>query len=198
MSQGAIKITLICDANTEKDIENALINSGIQLTKEEVKEPIEAHVFYIPNLLPVISVALHILEAKKDVIKGDIELSDGTKYELTQEGIAKLNGLLIEALCKKKEDTTTTQIVWWTPFIPEIREGLKAFIELLKWYPKATGEGKKVVTTYFVVLIGLIVLGMGILTFFDKVSGDSFVFVVGALIGYIFAFLQKFLGILSE
>jgi hypothetical protein len=198
MSQGAIKITLICDANTEKDIENALINSGIQLTKEEVKKPIEAHVFYIPNLLPVISVALHILEAKKDVIKGDIELSDGTKYELTQEGIAKLNGLLIEALCKKKEDTTTTQIVWWTPFIPEIREGLKAFIELLKWYPKATGEGKKVVTTYFVVLIGLIVLGMGILTFFDKVSGDSFVFVVGALIGYIFAFLQKFLGILSE
>jgi hypothetical protein len=198
MSQGAIKITLICDANTQKDIENALINSGIQLTKEEVKEPIEAHVYYIPNLLPVISVALHILEAKKDVIKGNIELIDGTKYELTQEEIAKLNGLLVEALCRKREETASTQIAWWTPFIPEIREGLKAFVELLKWYPKATGEGKKVVTTYFVVLIGLIVLGMGILTFFDKVSGDAFVFVIGALIGYIFAFLQKFLGILSE
>jgi len=49
-----------------------------------------------------------------------------------------------------------------------------------------------------VVLLGLIVLGMGILTYFDKVSGDAFVFVIGALLGYIFAFLQKFLGILSE
>lgn len=43
-----------------------------------------------------------------------------------------------------------------------------------------------------------IVLGMGFLTYTGKVSGDSFVFVVGALIGYIFAFLQRFLEILGE
>jgi len=37
MSQRAIKITLICEPKIEKDIENALVNSGIQFTKEEVK-----------------------------------------------------------------------------------------------------------------------------------------------------------------
>jgi len=198
MSQEDVKITLICDANVERDIENALTNSGYQPFVEELKEPIEAYLFHIPNLLPAVSVALHILNAKKDVIKGDIELPDGTKYELTEEGLSKLKGLLIETMYKKREVPTSAQIAWWAPFIPEIREGLKAFIEIMKWYPKATGEGKKVVTTYFVVLIGLIVLGMGILTFFGKVSGDSFVFVIGALIGYIFAFLQRYLGILAE
>lgn len=198
MSEGAIKITLICDLNIEKDIENALYNSGIQFTKEEIKKPIEAHVFYIPNVVPAISVALHILEAKKDVVKGNIELLDGTKYELTQEGIDQLNGLLIEAMCRKREEPAPTQMVWWTPFIPEIREFIKSLIELMKWYPKAMGEGKHIVTRNFLILIGLIVLGMGILTYFDKVSGDSFVFVIGALLGYIFAFLQRFLGILTD
>jgi hypothetical protein len=198
MSQTVTKITLICDENIENDIENALINSGIQFNKEEVKEPTKAYVFRIPKVTGAIFHVLHILEAKKDVVKGDIELADGTKYELTQEGISQLNELLIGVMCKKREETASPQFAWWTPFIPEIREGLRAFIEIMKWYPKATGEGKKTVVTYFVVLMGLIVLGMGILTVFDKVSGDSFVFVIGALIGYIFAFLQRFLGILSD
>jgi hypothetical protein len=32
---------------------------------------------------------------------------------------------------------------------------------------------------------GAIVIGMWLFTYFDKVSRDSFVFVIGALIGYI-------------
>lgn len=198
MSQIVTKITLICDENTENDIENALINSGIQFNKEEVKEPTKAYVFRIPNVTGAIFHALHILEAKKDVVKGNIELSDGTKYELTQEGISQLNELLIGVMCKKREETVSPQFVWWTPFIPEIKEFLKRITELMEWYPKAVGKGKRDVTLFFVALIGLIVFGMGILTYFDKVSGDSFVFVIGALIGYIFAFLQKYLGILTE
>jgi len=47
------------------------------------------------------------------------------------------------------------------------------------------------------VIVG-IVFGMWLLTYFDKVSGDSFVFVIGALLGYIFAFLERFLGILTH
>ena len=198
MPQEDVKITLICDASVEEDIENALTNSGINFNKEKVKKPTEAYIIHLPNVLSFIFHILHILELKRDVVKGSIELADGTKYELTQEGISQLNELLIGAMCKKREETVSPQVDWWTPFIPEIREGLRAFIEIMKWYPKATGEGKKTVVTYFVVLMGLIVLGMGILTAFDKVSGDSFVFVIGALIGYIFAFLQRFLGILSE
>ena len=198
MSQVTTKITLICEPNVEADFETALVNSGIQFTKEEVKEPITAYVFHIPEAIMTLSVILHALENKKDVLKGTVELSDGKKLELNQEGRDQLSSLLVESMCKKRETQNTVPLAWWTPFIPEIREGLRAFIELMKWYPRATGEGKRTVVTYFVVLMGLIVFGMGILTYFEKVSGDSFVFVIGALIGYIFAFLQRFLGILGE
>lgn len=195
MSQTAIKITLICEPEIEKDIENALANSGIQFTKEEVKKPIEAHILYIPDVIGVLSVLLHILEAKKDVVKGNVELADGKKYELTQEGRDQLNGLLIEAMSRKREEAPA-QLAWWAPFIPEIKELLKTIIKLIEWYPKASGEGKRIVTRNFLIVIGAIVIGMGFLTYTEKISGDSFVFVIGALLGYIFAFLERFLGIL--
>ena len=198
MSQRAIKITLICEPKIEEDIENALANSGIQFTKEEVKKPIEAHIIYIPAEIWALSVALHILEAKKDVVKGNIESADGKKYELTQEGRVQLNELLVEAMSRKREETVTTQIAWWTPFIPEIRELIRTFTKLVEWYPKATGEGKRIVSRNFLLVIVGIVVGMWLLTYFDKVSGDSFVFVIGALLGYIFAFLERFLGILTH
>lgn len=196
MSQRAIKITLICEPAIEAEIENALANSGIQFTKEEVKKPIGTHIIYMPAAIWVLSVALHILEARKDSVKGNIELADGTKYELTQEGRSQLNELLFKAMSEKKEEAVPTQLAWWAPFIPEIREGLRAFIELLRWYPKASGEGKRIVTRDFLLVIVGIVVAMWLLTYFDKVSGDAFVFVIGALLGYIFAFLERFLGIL--
>jgi len=197
MSQTAIKITLSCEPEIEVDIENALKNSGIQFTKEEVKKPKAAYIIYIPSAIPTLSVILHILEARKDVVKGEIELANGKKYELTQEGREQLNALMIEAMSTKREEAPTP-IAWWTPFIPEIKELIGALIDFIKWYPKASGEGKKTVVSYFVVLIGLIVFGMGFLTFYGKVSGDAFVFVIGALIGYVFAFLSKYLGILGD
>jgi len=195
MSQRAIKITLICEPEIEKDIENALANSGVQFTKEEIKKPREAYILYIPELIGTLSIALHILEAKKDVVEGNIELMDGKKYELTQEGRNQLNELLIEAMSRKREEVQV-QLPWWTPFIPEIREFLRTIIKFIEWYPKASGEGKLIVTRNFLLVIGGIVISMWLLTYFGKVSGDSFVFVIGALLGYIFAFLERFLGIL--
>jgi hypothetical protein len=198
MSQPTTKITLICQPNVIAEIENALTNSGILFTKEELKEPTSAYAFYVPEGIMFLSVILNILENRKDQLKGKIELSRGRTIEINEQGIIELRTLLIEAMSKKAEQQPTMQIAWWTPFVPEIKEALSAFIEILKWYPKATGEGKKTVVTYFVLLISFIVLGMGVLTFYGKVSGDAFVFVVGALIGYVFAFLQKFLGILGD
>jgi len=195
MSQRAIKITLICEPAIEAEIENALVNSGIQFTKEEVKKPTGAHIIYIPEAIWALSIALHILEAKKDVVKGNVELSDGKKYELTEEGKEQLNGFLIEVMSKKREEAPV-QLAWWAPFIPEIKELLKTIIKLIEWYPKASGEGKRIVTRNFLIVIGAIVIGMGFLTYTGKISGDSFVFVIGALLGYIFAFLERFLGIL--
>jgi len=118
MSQQAIKITIICEPKIEEEIETALTNSGIKFTKEEIKIPAEAHILYIPNQITALSVALHILEANKDTIKGNIELGDGGKYELTQEGRTQLNELLIAAMSKKIE-APPPGLLWWTPFIPE-------------------------------------------------------------------------------
>ena len=50
-------------------------------------------------------------------------------------------------------------------------------------------------TRNFVIVILAVVIGVGILTFLGRVSGDAFVFVIGALLGYIFAFLSKYLGL---
>lgn len=64
MSQRTIKITIICEPKVKKEIETALANSGVQFTKEEIKEP-ENYLFYIPDAIWCLSIALHILEAKK-------------------------------------------------------------------------------------------------------------------------------------
>lgn len=197
MSQNPIKITLICEPDTEKDIENALFNSGIQFTKEEVKTPTEAYHIYIPAAIWSISVALHIFEARKDDVKGKVELPDGRQFKLDDEGRAKLREALTDAMSRKRE-MIVPEAPWWTPFIPEIKGFLRQIISLMEWYPKAYGEGKRIVTRNFLILISAIVIGLWFLTFFDKISGDSFVFVIGALIGYIFAFLQKYLGILAD
>jgi len=198
MSQEAVIITLYCDADIEEFFENALNNSGLQIiTKVNPKKPKDAYIFHIPLVLPWIFQVLHILEAKKDVIKGSIEFPDGTKYELTQEGIAQLNDKLIEAMSKKRENVAQP-ITWWTPFVPEIKVFLLKITEFIDWYPKAASKGKRDVTLGFGVLLGLIILSMWVLTIYGKVSGDAFVFVIGAVIGYIFAFLQRFLGIFGD
>ena len=197
MSQNPIKITLICEPNVEKEIENALFNSGIQFTREEVKTPTEAYHIYIPDAIWSLSVALHILESKKDDVTGNVEFPDDRKFELDDEGRAKLEEVLTKAMSRKRE-MIVPEIPWWTPFIPEIKGFLKQIISLMEWYPKAYGEGKRIVTRNFLLLISSIVIGLWFLTYFDKISGDSFVFVIGALLGYIFAFLQRFLGILAD
>jgi hypothetical protein len=160
MSFEDVKITLICDATVVEDIENAIANSGIQVLKEKPKEPINGYVFHLQNVISLVFHVLHILEAKKDVIKGNIELPDGTKYELTQEGIALLNGVLVEAMSKKREPVSS-QITWWSPFVPEIKLFLIKLTELMDWYPKAVGKGKRDVALVFGILLGLIVLGNG-------------------------------------
>lgn len=83
MSQTAIKITLICEPEVERDVETALENSQIPIRKEKLKTPANAYSIYIPDAIWTLSIALNILEAKKDVITGNVELSDGSKYELT-------------------------------------------------------------------------------------------------------------------
>jgi hypothetical protein len=145
-----------------------------------------------------LSVILTILESKKDSLKGKVELSRGKTIEINEQGIAELRTLLNEAMSKPKEEQQPTpQIPWWSPFTPQIQSFLDKLIELMDWYPKAIGKGKRDITFFFGGFLILIVLTMAVLTLYDKISGETFAFVVGALIGYIFAFLTKYLGLVG-
>ena len=181
MSQRAIKITLVCEPKIREEIETALTNSHIEFTTEEIQEPERASCIYISDLYWVLSVALHILKAKKDVVEGNIELLDGRKFDLSQEGIDQLEEILVNAMGRRREVDIPAQL-WWTPFIPdikehfipELRETIKKFNELIEWYPRASGEGKRIVTRNFLLLMGGILVVMFVLTWFDKISGDAF------------------------
>ena len=201
MYRQGIKLFIICEPRIEKDIEAALTNSGIQFRTGRVEEPVEGYSIYIPDAIPCLSVALHILEARKDEIEGSIDFPDGTRYELTDEGRNELREVLTNAMTSRREIIPEAQ--WWTPFIPEIkehiipeiREFMKTLTSILAWYPKASGESQRVLTRNFLLLIVGIVAAVWILTYLDKISGDAFIFVVGALLGYVFAFLERFLGL---
>jgi len=120
MSYQKIKITIICKQKVQEEIKTALTNSEVQFNVEEIKEPTEAYCIYIPDAIWCLSVALHILEAKKDVLQGNIELPDGTVYELTDEGMNQLRERLTNVMTRKRE--IIRRVEWWSPFIPEIKE----------------------------------------------------------------------------
>jgi len=158
MSQTEIKLTLVCEPEVLTHVETALENMQVQTRKEKLKTPANAYLIYIPDTIWTLSVALNILEAKKDVIQGTVELSDGNKYELTQQGRAKFNEVLVEAMSRKREIPVAQAPWWFVPFIPEIKKILTEVIPTMKWYSKAVGEGKRFVTTVFMALLGGIVL----------------------------------------
>jgi hypothetical protein len=213
MAQGAIKIIVISDTETVKDIENDLSNARVLVNKEEVNEPTKATIFYIANDTLVFSIALNILEPKLDKIQGRIEFFDGKNYQLTKDGMVKLKEMLIEVLNKQgepkgKQGETTSKPTGWTP---EDLEALgKLAIELLgsnladKYitYKKNDAESER---AYFesvskhnrkmiYVLTGflaLVVAFMSWLTWYKLVSGDALLFLVGTITGYLLLFIQR-------
>jgi hypothetical protein len=212
MAQDAIKIIVISDTETVKDIENDLSNAKTLINKE-VNEPTKATVFYIANNTLVFSVALNILEPKLDKIQGRIEFSDGKNYQLTKDGMVKLKEMLIEALNKQGETKipqgeSTKQQGGWRP---EDLEALgKLAIELLgsnladKYitYKKNDADSER---TYFesvskhnrkmiyvlTSFLAIVVAFMSALTAYKLVSGDALLFLVGTITGYLLLFIQR-------
>ncbi|MEM3648525.1 MAG: hypothetical protein QW506_05105 [Thermoproteota archaeon] len=84
---------------------------------------------------------------------------------------------------------------FWELHHQDISNLISAITKWIEWYPKEISRQNLRVTVAFVILLGMIVIIMGILTFYGKVTGEAFIFLIGALVGYIFAFLHKYLGI---
>lgn len=93
---------------------------------------------------------------------------------------------------------------WWLPYLPQIISALKEIGRGVANYAgeqaereaKAEAAKRKHSLTVLVLLIsflGLIVLFMGLLTFWGKVSGDALLFLVGAVASWILFTVQRHL-----
>jgi hypothetical protein len=68
----------------------------------------------------------------------------------------------------------------------------------LEWYPKETAKRRFQRTIVFVIFLVGVMLLMGVLTYAGKVGGEAFVFLMGTIVGYIFGFLHRYLGLVRE
>ena len=202
MSQATIKITLVCEPDVETDIENAMLNSGVQFSKVSSKEP-KTYVLYVPDHVMVASLILHVLESKKEDVKGNIEFANGQVIEINEEGIGELRTMVLDSMSKKREEQPKNQenkgnVEW-------ISELLNAVIPLADKYLTFKENDAKAKKEYFervsnhnrrmvyalVSFLAIIIALMSGLTYFKLVSGDALLFLVGTVTGYLLLFIQR-------
>jgi len=105
-------------------------------------------------------------------------------------------GMTLEEVKQEPKLPTSAQIpqqptIWQ---VPQIQEAIPKIVEMLQWHFQDRSKSNLKITYIFVSLLGLLTLGIFVLTWFGKASGDTVIFLIGSLFGYIFAFLQKYLG----
>ena len=88
--------------------------------------------------------------------------------------------------------------VFLEKYSDEVKKFLATVINLLEWYPKETAKRRFQVTVVFVTFLIGIMLLMGVLTYAGKVGGEAFVFLMGTVVGYVFGFLHRYLGLMRE
>jgi len=77
----------------------------------------------------------------------------------------------------------------------QVKRGMEKIIDLIDWYPRSAGRTKYHLTVIFIVFLAGLVGAMFFLSFSGKVSGEALIFFMGTLVGYVFAFLQRYLGL---
>ncbi|SRR6266568_5924507 len=191
-----MQVVIEATADSKQFLKTLLTNSGIQILVEPEKPGDEHLRMSMPETIPNGLTLLQAIETSPEAFAGEVSLHDGRKFSLDTDGRAKLREVITNSM--KQAQGSVQQQPAWTYFIPEIRLFIKELLDLMHWYPRAVGEAEHEVARNFLILIGLAVLGVGILTYFGRVSGDAFVFVIGILLGYLFAFLNKFMGLTGE
>lgn len=187
-------ITAILEASQENRefLKRALTNTGVTFTQEN-EAPNTPLKLYLPEHTAVVLTLLHAINFKADAFKGEIILQDGRSFNIDIDGQKKLLDVVTNVM--NQQPVPTAPNIWWADFVPEIKLILTKVADIVEWYPKAVGQAEEKVTKYFVGLIGLIILGMFALAWLKIVSGDAFVFVVGTVLGYVFGFLTRYLGL---
>lgn len=194
-TQAIISIIVTTSEENERFLTTALQNTGVLIGVDQKRKLGEPLKLTISGNILSLSLLLHVIESNPAAFTGQVTLPDGQTVNLDDNGRTRLKNALSEAMKQPPQSVRPQDAPWWMYFRPQIGEIITEIAGLVKWYPRAVGESQKKVTIAFMAVIAGILAVVGGLTYIDKVSGDAFIFVVGILLGYIFAFLSKFLGL---
>jgi hypothetical protein len=78
--------------------------------------------------------------------------------------------------------------------VPEVRAAIPKLVDIVEWHYKDRSKSNLKVTYIFVVLLAGLTIGAFALAILHFISGETVIFLIGSLFGYIFAFLQRYLG----
>jgi len=84
---------------------------------------------------------------------------------------------------------------FWEIYKDEVGEIIKSVPDWVKYWQTEETRLRRETVLIFCVLLGMVIGIVGYLSSQRIVSGESMTFLAGAVVGYIFAFLQKYLRI---
>lgn len=197
MSFTELVATFKCEPELLETIETSLLNSEVKFAKREL-ETGDIRLF-IPNLFWTISIFLTILNQFKEQIEGYIETPTGRKFEISAKGIDDLQKVVIESMSTKREVVgpapEQAEPNLWIVYREEIAEIIKSTPRWIDSWSQSASKVKFWVVMLLLILIGSTLGVVTYLTIINRISGEALIFLTGTIIGYIFSFLQKYLGI---
>jgi len=191
--------TIIFKASDEivEFIERGLHNSGVRIAKREL-ETGELK-FLIPSTYWAMSVLLTLMDTYFTQISGKITSASGREFDITEAGLSDFKKSLVEVMTEKREITLPSyprsEPSFWILYKEEVGQVINKLPNLVdKWSTSAAAIKSNVIWGIFILLLAT----LGVVTWLviqNRISGEALIFLAGTMVGYIFAFLQKYLGI---
>jgi hypothetical protein len=190
-------LVLIIDEKLRERIKACFRDSGIKFT-ETISEEKDAP--FILNIYgqdqEVLKPFVSLYTKFKDKMKGHIQYPDNRVCELNDSNIE-----IITQGSKQPIISTTssgTKSSFWELYQPEIRDLIKELPDIITWYPETSARQNIRITVTMIAFLFGVLLITAYLASSKLISGDAIIFLIGSIVGYVFAFLQKYLGIFAE
>ena len=197
MSISEVNLVLKASDDVIDSIEVGLRKSGVQIAKREL-ETGEIR-FLLPSMYWTLSLLYTILVTYQSQIEGRIELPNGSTFPVSGNGLTEFRNGLLTAMTEDNginiQYSQQTAVNFWMVYRNEIGEIIN---HLPKWFEKMSESSARIKNKVIWGIFGLLfttLLIVGGLTLQNQVSGEALVFLAGTIIGYLFAFLQKYMGI---
>ena len=207
-TQETLLLEMATDKGTATYIENALQNAGIPHTVES-QAPFRVRV--LPHV-SVVAVLLTVLQEKSTAITGKATLPDGSVFELDIDGLNAMKQRLLSRLSMTPAANTQAMpsqsgiglldLVNQALKNPEATGRLvQEVANALRGSPEVALEERKQESRFTLAIIGLmaaVIIGVSLLGYVGRLSGDTVGLVYGTVIGSSFAFLYKYVATAGE